>query len=205
MGLEDFTDSSSSSTNTSTEKEKDSSKATVDTGEPKQYGPFGYETFEDYEETVEELDFEVDEGLMKFRMPIFPMITTEDYMSVKTRYIIKPMMKKFSCISSQNLKLYQIPREMVMLDTGQTEIDSCLKVLSERFDKDVTPETEVWFNILTHTRSCVKLALGNETAGDISAFRKDEILKAVYNEAYTRRFRSDYINNMKSVTDIEPW
>lgn len=205
MGLEDFTDSSSSSTNTSTEKQKSKSKTTVDTGEHKQYGPFGYETFEDYEETIEELDFEVDEGLMKFRMPIFPMITTEDCMSVKTRYKIKPMMKKFSCISSQKLKLYQIPREMVMLDAGQTEIDNCLEALSERFNQDVTPETEVWFNILTHTRSCVKLALGNETAGDVSTYKRDEILKAVYNEAYTRQFRSNYLDNMKSVTDIEPW
>ena len=114
-------------------------------------------------------------------------------------------MKKFSCISSQKLKLYQIPREMVMLDTGQTEIDNCLEALSERFNQEVTPETEVWFNTLTHTRSCVKLALGNETAGDVSTYKRDEILKAVYNEAYTRQFRSNYLDNMKSVTDIEPW
>lgn len=205
MGLEDFTDTSSTTTDTNDEDKSNNNSATVDTGEYKQYGPFGYETFEEYEETVEELDFEVNEGLMKFRMPIFPMITTDNCMSVKTRYIIKPMMKKFSCISSQQLKLYKIPREMVMLDTGQSEIDNCLEILSERFDEEVTPETEVWFNILTHTRSCVKLAIGNEVAGDISTYKRDEILKSVYNEAYTRQFRSNYLDNAKGVRDIEPW
>lgn len=205
MGLDDFTDSSNSSAKTSSKEQKSNSKETIGTREHKQYGPYGYQTFKSYEDKVEQLDFKVNEGLIKFRMPIFPMITLDNVMQTNGNYQIKPMMKKYSCISSEKVNLHQIQRDIVMVDTGKTELEDCLNTLSERFGIEVTPKTEVWLNMLSHTRSVVKLALGNEATGDVSSHKTDEILKAVYGEAYTRRFRSNYVTDMKKHTEIKPW
>jgi len=213
MGLEEFMDIESGDSESS--ESKDKSKHSTDITEKDgitQYedgdvgprGPYGYEKIDDYENTiVGEID--THGSLFKYHMPIFPHIENEDKYNQGDRYGGISGHQGVSCVSKVKITLVKINREMIMLDTGQTSKENCLKVLEDRFDESVGPDHEVYLYIFAKTRNLVKMALGDEQTERIGAHGKDEILKAVYDETYTRQFRKKDSGETKLHHHIEKW
>jgi len=167
-------------------------------------GPFGYEKMDDYQNTIVG-NIDTHGGLFKYHMPIFPHIENEDKYNRGDRYGGISGHQGVSCVSKQETSLVKINREMIMIDTGQTSKDDCLSVLKERFGESVGPDYKVYLYIFAKTRNLVKMALGDELTDTIGAHGKDEILKGVYNETYTRQFRKKDNDETKLTHHIEEW
>lgn len=213
MGLEDFMDIESDDSKSSESKEKSSDSNDIteregitqyDDGDVGPRGPYGYEKIDDYENTiVGEID--THGGLFKYHMPIFPHIENKDKYNRGDRYGGISGHQGVSCVSAVKTSLVKINREMIMLDTGQTSKENCLKVLEDRFDESVGPDHEVYLYIFAKTRNLVKMALGDELTDSIGAHGKDEILKGVYSESYTQQFRKNSDGEVKMTNYIEKW
>lgn len=213
MGLEEFMDieSDDSESSDSETKSSDDSEITdkpgitkYDDGDVGPRGPYGYEKIDDYENTiVDEIDTHGD--LFKYHMPIFPHIENEDKFNRGDRYEGINGHQGVACVSKLETQLIKVNREMIMLDTGQTSKDDCLDVLEERFGESVGPDYTVYLYIFAKTRNLVKMALGDELTEMIDAHGKDEILKGVYSETYTRQFRKKNNGETKLTHHIEKW
>lgn len=213
MGLEEFMDiePDDNESSESKDKSKDSNDITERDGIT-QYedrdvgprGPYGYEKIDDYENTIVG-KIDTHGSLFKYHMPIFPHIENEDKYNRGDRYGGISGHQGVSCVSKVKTSLVKINREMIMLDTGQTSKENCLKVLEERFGESVGPDHEVYLYIFAKTRNLVKMALGDEQTETIGTHGKDKILKAVYDETYTRRFRKKDSGETKLHHHIEKW
>jgi len=215
MGLDDFMDIDSGDTeDKQTETDDDNEESDLlehenfrdDDGEIKKNGPLGYESFEKYEETIEE-ELAWKKDLYKYRLPIFPRIEMEEKYETGTRYRAFKGNETISCITKSRLRLANIAREIIMLDTGHVEKEDCINELESRFDTMVTPGTTVHLYFFNQTRNICKLAIADSMTDDWSLQNKDHVLKAMYDEAYTQEFReSEDIDDRLVHTDfIDPW
>ena len=205
MGLDDFMDVEPSSTDNTTEdveKSNNQEESIVDNN----YGPIGYESLEEYEDTVDK-SIKLEGGLFKYNLPIFPVIENTDTYSTSTRYREENMKRNLSCINVDKHILSDVPRELIMLDTGETDKNKCLEVLTERFGEEAKPDTEVYVYFFAKIREIAKFAIGDSLTDSWSLKDKDHILKAIYDESYTQRFRkSDEVDSKyKHIDHIEPW
>jgi len=167
-------------------------------------GPHGYEKIDDYRNTIVG-DIDTHGDMFKYHLPIFPHIENEDKYNRGDRYGGISGHQGVSCVSKQETSLVKINREMIMIDTGKTSKDDCLSVLKERFDESVGPDHKVYLYIFAKTRNLVKMALGDELTETIGVHGKDEILKGVYGETYTRQFRKMNDGETKLTHHIEEW
>lgn len=216
MGLDEFMDiesndnKSSDSKNSSDGKDNDYNITEKDgitqykDGNVGPRGPYGYEKIDDYRNTIVS-DIDTHGSLFKYHLPIFPHIENKDKYNRGDRYGGISGHQGTSCVSKLKTPLIKINREIIMIDTGQTSKDDCLSVLENRFDESVGPDHEVYLYIFAKTRNLVKMALGDEMTDSIGAHKKDEILKAVYDETYTRRFRKSNDGETKLNNHIEKW
>jgi len=205
MGLDDFMDVEPSSTDNTTEdveKSNNQEESIVDNN----YGPIGYESLEEYEDTVDK-SIKLEGGLFKYNLPIFPVIENTDTYSTSARYREENMKRNLSCINVDKHILSDVPRELIMLDTGETDKNKCLETLSERFNQEAKPDTEVYVYFFGKIREIAKFAIGDSLTDSWSLKDKDHILKAIYDESYTQRFRkSDEVDSKyKHIDHIEPW
>jgi hypothetical protein len=215
MGLENFmdidsdktesksrTNKSSKSKDTPNLEDKDGFTVTED-GDVTPKGPHGYETYADFEDTVSG-EFDRLDDRFKFNSPIYPQILLTEEYTVGKRYTDNGEFHVVSCVSREKTKLKKINRELIMLDTGETSKEACMKALSDRFSQEVTGETEVYLYIFANTRHIVKLAMADALTDDIGVSDKDKLLKAVYGESWTQQFR-DMGGEVKGINEIEIW
>lgn len=222
MGLEDFMDmgddsesssqsgSNSGSTNSSSGGESKLLKydnwVKGDDGKPERRGPYGYSDRDELDSTIDG-DMEEHGDMFKYNLPIFPHITLNPSYEQGMRYNMSESFKTVTCVSSVQTELRTVNREMIMLDCGTTEKDECISTLEERFGEDVEPTTEVCLYIFAKMRHVVKMAMGGEFVDDWSLEDKDRVLKAVYDESYTQRFREKNTgeHDLKHLDHIEEW
>lgn len=157
-------------------------------------GLYGYQSSEEFNETVEG-KLKPHGDLFKYHMPIFPHIENTQKYLFGSRYSISNegdsiiIGGKVSAIYMRKVTLSNIPRELIMLDTGETEKDKCYSVLKERFDEDVNDDSTVYLYMFIRTRHITKMAIADEQVDSWSTYPVDRLLKAVYNESYTQEYR----------------
>jgi len=213
MGLDDFMDIEADSTdNTSNQNTEDTSDKSEladkenfrDDGT--QYGPLGYESVDEYRATIAgQINWEG--KLYKYQLPIFPQIELEDKYSESARYEAFKRKQIITCATKQRMRLCDIPRDVIMLDTGEVEKDECISALEDRFDQNITPGSTVFLYFFTQTRHIAKMAIGDSLTDDWSLKNKDKVLKAIYDESYTQEFRKrdDVEDELKHIDYISPW
>lgn len=208
MGLEEFVDIDTSEPEEDSETETESIEAVNS-------GPYGYSSFEEYEDTVTG-HIEKHGDLFKYRLPIFSVINYKEVYNTGSRYTLGPEKAIISCISSEITKLGDIPRDVIMLDTGQVEKQDCIDVLSNRFeqeistnqlDREITPDANVTLSTFNYVRHVVKMALGDSMTDDWTLKQKDHVLKSIYNESYTQEFREskEIDGKLKKTDHIGDW
>lgn len=180
-----------------------------DDGDVGHRGPFGYQTHDEFEETIVG-DLEPHGDLFKYYLPIFPHIEMKDKYQRGKRYECAAdgiTGGPATCVSKQKVKLVKVNREVVMLDTGKTKREKCVEVLEERFDQELLTNSEVYLYFFAKIRHLVKIAIGDELTDSWSTYPKDALLKAVYGEEWTQRFRSTGSEryNTKHINHIEEW
>ena len=222
MGLDEFMDiepaEESKSNKDSSNTQEDSKLEDLDNYRKteqgyKKYGPYGYESVSEYNDTVSGT-IEEHGDMFKYNLPIFPHIEGEQIGKSEThwsksakRFRMKNSRKAVSVVSCEDIPLGEIPREIIMLDTGEVEKDQCIDVLEDRFDYRPSPSSIVSLYFIANVRHLVKMAMGDAKVEEWSLKSKDHIIKAVFGESYTQKFRRDKTvdGDMKSVDHIEPW
>lgn len=209
MALDDFMDFDNDDTDTSSESETSSNETDEQTTQLAPKGPHGYETYEDYKDTIDG-EIPTDYDLIKYSMPIFPEITRNVEYECGTRYRDSEKKTPIACVLSQQTTVENIPRELLMIDTGETEKQECMNTLSDRFDLDVDASTEVILNIFLKTRHVVKLAMSSSINKSVSTQNRSLIAKAIYNESYSDHLQSQLNDEMsseqqKAINDIQEW
>jgi len=214
MGLDDFMNvdgaskSSSSSSTSSSESQLDEldNFSRDEDGNVSRNGPYGYSSYDEYEDTIKG-DITHGEGLFKFKLPIYPHIDLDLDVNAGSRYTRSIDQKTVICLSHEVKQIKSVPRELIMLDTGESEKQLCMDALSDRVGTDINPESELHMYMFAHTRHLVKMAVGDSIIDDWSLESKDHMLKAIYNESYTQKFRkSDSVNSdLKSIDHIDEW
>jgi hypothetical protein len=215
MGLDNFMDIDVDEDDTSESIDEPEDESPLDKhdnwtrdeqGNLKRRGPYGYSDREEYEDTIKgELNTHGDQ--FKYHLPIFPQIEIEERYNRGDRYKHDNSFKPVSCIAYHTLPLYKVNREVIMLDTGHTEKEECLRILSERFGREVTPKTEVHLYIFAYMRHIVKMGMAGEFTDGFGLEEKDRVLKAVYDEAYTQRFREKDTgeSDLRHGDEIKEW
>lgn len=209
MGLDEFMDIPSDDNESSSEDESETTETEEKTQNIGPKGPNGYETFEEYRNTVNG-EISTDYDMIKYSMPIFPVITQDDEYDTGTRYKDSEKKTPTACVLSQDTQVSDIPRELLMLDTGKTSKDKCMNVLSDRFNADVQDTTEVVLNIFLKTRHVVKLAMSNAVNESVDTQSTSVIMKAVYNEMYAQHLQSMLDDELtqeqeKTIMEIQEW
>lgn len=222
MGLDDFMDLGDEESQTSKSKSSRSTTSSSSSfdeltkydnwvkeedGEVHRRGPLGYASRDEYDDTFKG-DVDPHGSLFKYFLPMFPHIEPERKYDVGSRYNISTLPPgTVTCICSRNQKLKKIPREMVMLDSGSTEKEDCIETLSERFGFEVDGETEVYMFMFCATRHIAKMAMADEFADNWDLDNRDRVLKAVYGESYTQRFREKDTGelDLKHLDHISEW
>lgn len=216
MDMSDDSESSSKSTDNSNEQSSDSGGTSKllkydnwvkgDDGKPQRRGPYGYESRDELEDTnVGELTGH--EDLFKSNLPIFPHITTPPGYERGKRYDMSDMKTTVTCVSKTQAELRTINREIIMLDSGSTEKQDCMESLEQRFGTEVQPTTEVCLHMFAKMRHVVKMAMGGEFVDNWKLEDKDRVLKAVYGESWTQRFREKDTGerDLKHLDEIKEW
>jgi hypothetical protein len=205
MGLEQFIDEDLSSSG-SDNNEDDSNESQDQKQAEDNTGPYGYESYSEFEDTVED-HVSVNSDSIKYRLPVFPIITKDSEYSTAARYTLGDAEGIVSCLSTQQMTLGNVPREVIMLDTGEVEKDECMSELEDRFGSDVGPDTQVVVNTFHQVRHVVKMAMADSMTDDWSIKDTEHAMKAIHGESYTQRFRKsdDVDTELKGHTDIEHW
>lgn len=234
MGLDDFMSgdsgrdsSTKSSKSSSSSKSKTSSNnKSKDSGNPyskllergnfyqdeegnvKQKGPVGYESWDKYNETIYG-HIEIGQHTFKNYMPIIPHIDKPDKYKRSRRYYSDTdapgTSGVYSCVSDLQTELRKIPRELVMLDTGEVEKNKCMNVISERLDIDVKPDTEVSLYMFARVKHVAGLALA-DAYGDDTNYENLELAKdAIYNIAGANKARDGSTDRDVKMDHIDMW
>ena len=188
MGLDDFMDIESDSSDSTSSKTKSTSSSNTGDVDLSSYDSFhlvngklarrglvGYQTQEQFDDTVVER-IEIDELLAKFWYPIFPHTELRDMVDVGERLnisVIDPSEDSkchnvvgVTCLSVDERPLYTIPRELVMLDTGEYKKDKAMSVLSERFGTDASHDTTVKLHMFGNYMALAQTAVVNTNIND---------------------------------------
>ena len=132
--------------------------------------PIGFSDLDDFRKQVKG-EYTFDANNVKFYMPMFVHITTEDKFQPGERWIMRcsgagylPYWSHYtaSVVSSQKQKLRTVPREVAMLDTGEVEFKSVKLTYEERFGTDVDGDTEVFVNIFAQAKHTARMAVANK-------------------------------------------
>jgi len=132
--------------------------------------PLGFSNSDDFKKQVQG-EYTFDANNVKFYMPMFVHITTEDKFQPGERWILRcsgagylPYWSHYtaSVVSSQKQKLRTVPREVAMLDTGEVEFKSVKHTYEERFGTDVDGETEVYVNIFAKAQHTARMTVANK-------------------------------------------
>ena len=206
MGLDDFMDLGSETKKSYTKSEDNDEESSNETEIKSKGGPYGYSSYDEYEETINGYITQNDE-LFKFKLPIYPHIDIDLDATPGTRYTRSVDQKKVICLSDEIKQLKSVPREIIMLDTGECEKQLCMDVLSDRVSMDIDPESELHIYMFAHTRHLVKMAIGDSMVDNWNLKNTDHILKSIYNESYSQRFRKkDTVDEkLKSIDHIDEW
>lgn len=209
MALDDFMDISSDDNESTSEDESKTTETEEKTQNISPKGPNGYETIEDYKNTIDG-EINTDYDMIKYSMPIFPVITETEEYDTGTRYKDSEKKTPTACVLSQHTQVSDISRELLMLDTGKTSKDECMSVLSDRFNANVEDTTEVVLNIFLKTRHVVKLAMSNTVNESVNTQNRSVIMKAVYNEMYAQHLQSMLDDELtqeqeKTIMEIQEW
>lgn len=215
MGLDDFMDldvdekDTSESENTATSEPEllkyDSWTKDAD-GDLEKRGLYGYESREEYKDTIVG-ELETHGDLFKYHLPIFPHIEPSKEYERGNRYNRETDRTTVTCVSHNMTELHRVNREVIMLDTGHTEKENCLETLSNRFGFEVEPTTEVHMYFFACMRHIVKMAMGDEFVDSWNLDNKDRVLKAVYGETWTQKFREKNTGerDLKHTDHIKEW
>lgn len=219
MGLDNLIDDEENESSNQTTKKSNKSKTSSKTDNftsprltSSSTGPYGYESKEKWENTFEG-DIKLHGDLFKYRLPIFSHIENEKIYNFGSRYKLMSSGDVMitggptACIYMRKIVLSNIPRELIMLDTGQTEKKDCYDVFEERFNEEVHDETSVYLYMFMQTRHITKMAIGDEQVDSWSTYPVDQQLKAIYDESYTQRFREAAGGppNLKHTNQIGIW
>jgi len=206
MGLDDFMDLDSETKKSYTKSEDDNEESSTQKEVTSKSGPYGYSSFDEYEDTINGT-VEQDEELFKYKLPIYPHITLFSAAKPGKRYTRSRDQKKVVCLYHENTQLKSIPRELLMLDTGECERELCIDAISDRVGEDVDPSTSVNLYMFGHTRHIVKMAIGDSMTDNWNLNNIDHVLKSIYNESYTQEFRKrDTVDDkLKSIDHIDEW
>jgi len=212
MGLDEFMDIESTSSDSTKENDNETSITDkdgitkYDDGDIGSRGPIGYQDFDEYRSTIDG-EVEIHGSLFKYKMPIFPHIENKEKYSQESRYKLKNEMQDVSCVSSGKTSLGNLSRELIMLDTGETDKQMCLDVLEKRFGNRPKPSTTVVVYFFSKVRHVAKMAIADEKTDNWTSPNKDEVIKAIYDETYTQRFSKTDGNDYehKHWNHIEEW
>jgi hypothetical protein len=229
MGLEDFMDMSGGSDNdgedeqsgTSSQRSTTSGAETTsreekllkrdnwirdEDGKVRPRGPYGYSTRDEYNKTVKG-EVVGEDVQFKHKAPIMTRIDDREPLEEGARYKHRKAHAHCNCIMSERRELQEIPRECVMLDTGEPEKSDALDVLEDRMGFRPEDGDEVTLTVFINTRHAVKIALGEGEIDQFGAYSKDNILKAVHGEAYTQRFREKdgELRDVRHTDEIQMW
>lgn len=214
MGLDNLIDEEEQN-NQQTSSSTSTKRSLTDFAEPdirENVGLYGYESKEDVRKTIEGKLTPHDDQF-KYHMPIFPHIERNKEYNFGSRYKLNIpngmilISGTVSCIYMRNVTLSSIPRELIMLDTGNTEKEKCYSVLQDRFNEEVSDDTTVCLHIFIRTKHTTKIALGDEQSNKLSTYPIERILKAVYGESWTSQFRATEtgISDTKHPDQIGIW
>lgn len=207
MGLEEFLDQDDTKNSSTTSETTDKDDNHTDDGDTESStGPYGYPSFDEYEQTIDGHVERVGD-LFKYQLPVFPELRMDATCEHGLRYTLGDEEAIVSCITSGVRPLNSIPRDVIMLDTGEVEKEACMDVLSNRFSTEVTDSTQVRLYMFAYVRHISKMAMGDSMTDDWSLEKKDHVLKAIYNESYTQRFRkaNGVDDKLKGTFEIPQW
>lgn len=229
MGLEDFMDMSDDSDNdgedeqnastkhsdtstntelTDTEKERLSKDDWYrdENGKVRPRGPFGYGSKQEYDKTVKGM-LEVEKKQFKHKAPVMTRIDDREPLQEGDRHQLYKANGTWSCVVSERRKLQNIPRECVMLDTGEPEKSDALDVLEDRMGFRPEGEDEVTLTVFIHTRHAVKIALAESEISNFGVTAKQNIMEAVYGVGGVQKLRlkDAEVDEIKKRDEIQMW
>lgn len=226
MALDDFMDidsgesgSSSGSSSGSTQSTDKGSNLTdrpnfqrTPDGSVRRTGALGFSSIESFDDTKKG-DFATEELNAKFWFPMFTHILPEKAYEVGNRYTLKVYkdeehskvrhMTGISCYDVTETQLNRIPREVVMLDTGEHEKEAVLDVLTERFGHTVEPTDTVFIHHFSDYISLAQTAIVSSNMNKVNNRTIDYI-----NESALHRDRLKFLDEYDegpSHNEIKPW
>jgi len=223
MALDDFMDIDSESNNT--ESTQDNSKEELpisdniedydnfylEDGKLIRRGLLGFNTMESFDDTKKE-QLEFNELLVKFWYPVFPHTAGNKLTEVGNRHQMLVVTgddrtchraNGITCFDITETELRKIPREVIMLDTGEYEKEEVLATLSERYGYDVTPTSTVFLHHFGSYRAMAQSAIVNTEIDRFGnreyAMLTESALRPNKLKSLRKRFGKKYI------TDIPEW
>jgi hypothetical protein len=223
MGLDDFMDldvdeDESSQTTSSSDDDENPLEAhdnwrKDDSSEWERYGHNSFEYTQEYEDTIAG-QVDITKGLLKYRLPVFPHIQPvpdsqkgERKFEHLSRYRQEGNIKKFVCFSHGTVALGNIPREIIMLDTGHAEKEDCMKAIEKKIDVKPTPSTEVELVMVANSTHLIKLAIADSLVDSWKAMADVETAKAILMEDNANTVVGDKTDeeHVGNEYHIEPW
>ena len=233
MGLEDFMDIDSDSSTDSENKSSssdDSSETSQDDGfdfshrpeycmgddgEWQHKGRVGHESQSSFCDTV---DYDQDIDLrptLKQLSPIFTHLSTEKQADIGVRYREVPKMtstshaveKDITCIGAEKIKVEDMPREIMMLEVGETNEDKCIDALEEELDIEIDKDTELWLHTFAKVTQIARVAIADEETEGEHVNDKVHTAKDLIGHRVTmdRAYSDEYPNDLKRSYEIDLW
>lgn len=222
MGLDEYmdmstdNDSSSSKETESKVKEKFSDSASkllkyesyyeTDEGKIKKKGPFGYESMDEYEESIDG-EFENDDSLIKYHLPFVPLIEVENKFTVGKRYRNSFTSTTHACITHDERSLGKVNRELVMLACGSSEKEECIEYLEEKHGQEFGPDTTIHLYIMVNTRVITSFSIADEMTSEWHTGSMEEIAEAAFfpDRLMNYREKDGGEHDLKHINHMDTW
>jgi len=150
-------------------------------------GPVGYETQDDFEETKTK-DLKTTEINPKFWYAMYPHVLPEQtwssgdrlsaivYQSEDQSGVYRH--RSVTCVVSVEKELRTIPREVIMLDTGEVTKQEALETLSERFGHTVEPTDMVTLHFFADWMGMAASVMATNNLDSVRTHQLEDIQKA---------------------------
>lgn len=183
-------------------------------------GRVGYKSQSSFADTVDH-DQDIDiRPSMKHLMPIFTHLSTEKQADVGVRYRTTPRVigsdedyphhpveKDITCIGAEKVKVEDMPREIMMLEVGETNQDECIGALEEELDIEIDKDTELWLHTFAKITEIARVAIADEETEGEHVNDKVHTVKDLIGHRVTmdRAYSDKYPNDLKRSYEIDLW
>ena len=173
-------------------------------------GLLGYDTMGSFEDTQKD-NLVFNELLVKFWYPVFPHTAGSKLTEVGNRHSMRIVTEDgkchrvtgVTCFDISEIQLKKIPREVIMLDTGEYEKQEALATLSDRYGYEVSPTDTVHLHHFGSYKALAQSAIVNTQINRFGNKEYAMLTESAMREGKLRELRQRF--DEKHITDIKEW